>query len=113
MPQVAMECDACGVPILTSDRGGAQELLNCPELVFRAGSRADFYAKLQGILDNPSILSTALAGRARLYTPPEHYDLLRENFYQVVTPDLRKEMLPVSDASQKRQEICNASAKHR
>ncbi|HEY7327910.1 MAG TPA: glycosyltransferase [Gemmataceae bacterium] len=90
LPQVAMECVASGVPVLTSDLGGAQELLNCPELIFRAGSRADFYAKLQVILDNPSILSTALAGRARLYTPREHYDLLRENFYRDVTPDVKK-----------------------
>jgi glycosyltransferase involved in cell wall biosynthesis len=90
LPQVAMECVAFGVPILTSDRGGAQELLNCPQLVFRAGSRADFYAKLQGILDNPAILATALAGRARLYTPREHYDLLRENYYRSDTPDIIK-----------------------
>ncbi len=110
MPQVALECVASGVPILTSDRGGAQELLNCPELVFRAGSRADFYAKLQGILDNPDILSTALAGCARLYSPLEHYDLLREKYYREDTPDLREEMHPVGDASQKRREICNASA---
>jgi len=113
MPQVALECIASGVPILTSDRGGAQELLNCPELVFRAGSRADFYAKLQGILDNPAILSTALAGRARLYSPLEHYDLLRKNFYLEVPSDLRKEMQPVSDVAQKRREFCNASAMRR
>jgi glycosyltransferase involved in cell wall biosynthesis len=111
MPQVAMECVACGVPILTSDRGGAQELLNCPELVFRAGSRADFYAKLQGILDNPAILSTALTGRARLYTPYEHYELLREKYYLDSSPELSKERPSVSNALPKRPEICNASAK--
>lgn len=82
LPQVAIECVASGIPILTSDRGGAQELLNCPQLVFRAGSRADLYAKLEGILDNPSILTTALAGRSRLYTPAEHYESLRKHYYQ-------------------------------
>jgi glycosyltransferase involved in cell wall biosynthesis len=81
LPQVAIECVASGVPILTSNRGGAQELLGRRELVFKAGSRADFYAKLQGVLDNPSILAIALAGRARLYTPREHYERLREHFY--------------------------------
>ncbi len=81
LPQIAMECVASGVAILTSNRGGAQELLRCPELVFRAGSYTDFYAKLQGIVENPAILSTALAGRARLYTPWEHYDYLREKIY--------------------------------
>ena len=69
LPQVAMECVASGVPILTSDRGGAQELLSCRDLVFEAGSRTDFHAKIQNLLDNPEILSTALAGRSRLYTP--------------------------------------------
>jgi glycosyltransferase involved in cell wall biosynthesis len=91
LPQVAIECVASGVPILTSNRGGAQELLGCRELVFQAGSRTDFYDKLQGILDNPAILSTALAGRARLYTPREHYDLLREKYYRSATPN---EILP-------------------
>jgi glycosyltransferase involved in cell wall biosynthesis len=81
LPQVAIECVASGVPILTSNRGGAQELLDCRDLVFQAGSRADFYTKLQGILDNPDILSVALAGRARLFTTREHYDLLREKYY--------------------------------
>jgi hypothetical protein len=81
--------------------------------VFRAGSRDDFYAKLQGILDDPAILSTALAGRARLYSPLKHYDLLRQNFYQDVPLDLRREMHPVSDASAKRREISNASAMRR
>ncbi|HTU20388.1 MAG TPA: glycosyltransferase [Gemmataceae bacterium] len=81
LPQVAIECVASGIPILTSNRGGAQELLGCRDLVFRAGSRADFHAKIQGILDNPAILAKALAGRARLSTPQEHYDRLREKVY--------------------------------
>jgi glycosyltransferase involved in cell wall biosynthesis len=88
LPQVAIECVASGVPILTSNRGGAQELLGCRDLVFQAGSRADFYAKLQGILDNPNILAVALAGRSRLYTPREHYDLLREHYYLGDTSDV-------------------------
>jgi glycosyltransferase involved in cell wall biosynthesis len=81
LPQVAIECVASGVPILTSDRGGAQELLGCPDLVFRAGSCRDFYARLEAILENPSILHKILAGRARLYTPGEHYESLRQTCY--------------------------------
>jgi glycosyltransferase involved in cell wall biosynthesis len=87
LPQVAMESVAFGIPVLTSNLGGAQELLGCRELVFRAGDREDFYDKLQGILMNPAILSTALASCARLYTPREHYEILRGNFYRVVAPD--------------------------
>jgi glycosyltransferase involved in cell wall biosynthesis len=81
LPQVAIECVGSGIPILTSDAGGARELLGCPELVFRARSRSSLYARLQAILADPSILRTALAGRARLFTPDEHYDRLREEFY--------------------------------
>jgi glycosyltransferase involved in cell wall biosynthesis len=81
LPQVAIECVASGVPILTSNRGGARELLDCPELVFQAGSCRDFHDRLQGILDNPSILSAAMARRARLYTPAEHYTSLRQECY--------------------------------
>jgi glycosyltransferase involved in cell wall biosynthesis len=97
LPQIAMECVLSGVPILTSNRGGAQELLHCPELTFQAGSRTDFYRKLQGILDNPNILSNALAGRMRLYTPHEHYTLLREKYYLgTAASDENKEMLLVN-----------------
>ena len=79
LPQVAIECVASGVPVLTSNRGGAQELLGCRQLVFRAGSCDDFHAKLQDILDKPAILATALAERAPLYTPHEHYNCLRKS----------------------------------
>ena len=81
LPQVAIECVAHGVPVLTSDRGGARELLDCPALVFKAGSRADLYARLRAVLDDPDLLQSAVAGRMRLYTPDEHYDRLRREVY--------------------------------
>ena len=81
LPQVAIEMVGSGVPVLTSDLGGARELLNCPELTFRAGSRADFYAKLRGLLAAPDILRRAMIGRTRLFTPAEHYRTLRDEFY--------------------------------
>jgi glycosyltransferase involved in cell wall biosynthesis len=81
LPQVAIECVASGVPVLTSDRGGARELLDCPELVFKAGSRPDFYARLRAVLANPGLLRTAMAGRLRLDSPEEHYDRLRREVY--------------------------------
>jgi glycosyltransferase involved in cell wall biosynthesis len=85
LPQVAIECVASGVPILTSDRGGARELLNSPAMVFRAGSYADFFAKLGAILDNPQLLQTAMAGRSTLFTPEQHYDRLRSEIYRRTT----------------------------
>jgi glycosyltransferase involved in cell wall biosynthesis len=105
LPQVAIECVASGVPILTSDRGGAQELLGCRDLVFRAGSRRDLYAKLRGILDDPTILSTALAGRARLYTSRQHYERLREHFYRASVSDTNALASPLTVES-----VCAAQA---
>jgi glycosyltransferase involved in cell wall biosynthesis len=42
LPQVALEIMSHGVPILTSDRGGAQELAGNPDFVFAAGSTLAF-----------------------------------------------------------------------
>lgn len=50
LPQVAVEMHARHIPLLTSDRGGAQELGNCPALVFKAGNAPDFTHKLREIL---------------------------------------------------------------
>ena len=50
LPQVAIEMHARHIPLLTSHRGGAQELANCPAMVFRAGSLESFHARLAGIL---------------------------------------------------------------
>lgn len=50
LPQVAIEMHARHIPLLTSDRGGAQELGRCPEMVFRAGDSADFARVLGNVL---------------------------------------------------------------
>ncbi len=50
MPQVALEMMSHGVPLLTSDKGGAQELGGNADFVFPAGSRHGFAAKLARIL---------------------------------------------------------------
>lgn len=42
LPQVALEMHARHIPLVTSDRGGAQELGGSPALRFRAGDRQDF-----------------------------------------------------------------------
>jgi hypothetical protein len=50
LPQVAIEMHARHIPILTSDMGGAQELGNCPEMVFAAGDTTDFHARIAALL---------------------------------------------------------------
>jgi glycosyltransferase involved in cell wall biosynthesis len=81
LPQVAIECVASGVPVLTSDRGGARELLDCPALVFKAGSIPDFHARLSRLLDEPEQLGAAVAQCRILRTPEEHYEQLRAEVY--------------------------------
>ena len=51
MPQVAIEMHARHIPLLTSDLGGAQELGNCPEMVFRAGDTQDFAKRIHMLLN--------------------------------------------------------------
>src|SRR5262249_23128484 len=81
LPQVAIEFVGSGLPVLSSDLGGAQELLDCPRLTFRAGSFKDFFAKLQGVVDDPGLLGKAIAGRKRLLSTHEHYRILRDQYY--------------------------------
>ena len=51
LPQVALEMHCRHIPLLTSDRGGAQELSGNADYRFKAGDIADFAAKLTAILD--------------------------------------------------------------
>ncbi len=51
LPQVAIEMHARRIPMLTSDRGGAQELGGTDVLTFRSGDVGDFGAKLAHVLD--------------------------------------------------------------
>ncbi len=50
LPQVAIEMHARHIPLLTSDMGGAQELGNCPEMVFAAGDIGAFHARIEALL---------------------------------------------------------------
>lgn len=51
MPQVALEMHARHIPLLTSDKGGAQELALSRQFVFRAGDTRQFAARLNALLD--------------------------------------------------------------
>jgi glycosyltransferase involved in cell wall biosynthesis len=104
LPQVAIECVASGVPILTSDRGGARELLDCPALVFKAGSFADFFNRIEAILGDPDLPRAALARRRPLFTPEEHYQRLHCEIYQGATP-------PTHDARKPRDHVLTATAR--
>jgi len=57
LPQVAIEMVSRGIPVLTSDLGGACELGNNPKFIFRNGDTADFIGKLEQVLDREIMLS--------------------------------------------------------
>lgn len=50
LPQVAIEMHARHIPLLTSDRGGACELGGSADMVFAAGDRAAFGARISALL---------------------------------------------------------------
>jgi glycosyltransferase involved in cell wall biosynthesis len=58
LPQVAIEMAARGIPLLTSDRGGAQEIGSNPDFIFRSGSKGDFCTKLQRLISGEVPLGT-------------------------------------------------------
>jgi len=51
LPQVAIEMHSRHIPLITSDRGGAQELGRCPDLVFRANDTGSFHQVIGRVLD--------------------------------------------------------------
>jgi glycosyltransferase involved in cell wall biosynthesis len=58
LPQVAIEMAARGIPLLTSDKGGAQEIGSDPDFIFRSGSKSDFCTKLQRLVSGDVPLGT-------------------------------------------------------
>lgn len=76
LPQVAIEMHSRHIPLLTSDRGGAQELGACPDLVFKAGDTADFAHVLTRILDGTTTTAMYWSRANPPVEMPEHLDAL-------------------------------------
>ncbi len=72
LPQVAMELKAMGIPVLSSNLGGASELTKCDAFCFQAGDCDSFVAKLKNIMDNPLLLKNYYEDGIRLNTIDEH-----------------------------------------
>ena len=78
LPQVAIEMVSLGIPIMTSNLGGAQELCVLPEFVFEAGNIGNFIDKLEGIVKNSSLLEAFWKNGVKLTTMDEHIKQLCE-----------------------------------
>lgn len=76
LPQVALEMHARHIPLITSDRGGAQELGRAPGFIFRAEEAQDLHRLLRRVLEG-ALQPADYWARAR---PPtgmaEHLDAL-------------------------------------
>lgn len=72
LPQVAIEMVSRGIPILTSDRGGAGEIADNAQFSFTAGSTASLQERLQAIVDGRLSLAAFWSNPPRLYSMEEH-----------------------------------------
>ena len=80
LPQVAIEMKAYGIPILTSDRGGAKELTIAEDFCFRAGDVGDFHEKLSAFAAAPERLGGYWANAPKLPTMEEHIEDLMKYY---------------------------------
>lgn len=78
LPQVAIEFVANGVPIITSDLGGAQELSKVKEFIFKNNNINDFQKKLISIIKNRNLLDEYFGSQIELVTLEKHIIKLLE-----------------------------------
>ncbi len=76
LPQVAIEFVSHGVPVLTSDLGGAREIAAKPAFVFRAGSIRAFHERVRTFADHRDQLADFWDGPLTLRTVTQHFDEL-------------------------------------
>lgn len=72
LPQVAIEQIAYGVPILVSDLGGAKELVNNNDFIFKAGNQKEFIEKLLKIKNDRKKLEEFWENNSKLTTMDKH-----------------------------------------
>ena len=82
LPQVAIELVASGVPILTSNLGGAHELFSDNDFVFEANNYDDFVLKLKNIIDNKNKLNEFFENTNKLTTMDEHINKIKSYYKQ-------------------------------
>ncbi len=80
LPQVAIELVSRGVPILTSDRGGAQEIAAEASFTFRTDSPRDLPERLAALARKEIVLASFWSNPIRIYSLEEHVQDL-ERYY--------------------------------
>lgn len=83
LPQVAIEMHARHIPLLTADRGGAQELGNCPDMVFAAGNIAAFHNRINALLSDQFDPNAYWQGALAPVSMPDHIEALFQDYTRV------------------------------
>jgi glycosyltransferase involved in cell wall biosynthesis len=84
LPQVAIELVAHGVPVLSSDLGGAKELCGAnPRFVYRHGNANDLISKILFFVDNRRALATYNDRGLELMDMRRHLEILRSHYYGI------------------------------
>lgn len=81
MPQVAIEMQSSGVPILCSDCGGASELPNSADFMFAAGDEVAFAKKLIAIYEDRDLLKNYWKHSMKPVSMDAHVKRLLEKIY--------------------------------
>lgn len=76
LPQVTFELLACRVPVLCSNRGGAQEFVRHPAFIFDPTKPGDFQNKLRIIRENPHLLTEFWQKARRIRSLEQHFQEL-------------------------------------
>jgi glycosyltransferase involved in cell wall biosynthesis len=85
LPQTAIELVSRGIPILTSDRGGAQEIAHNPAFTFTAGAHDDFVARICRLANRDLPLADFWNADMRIFSMDAHVaDLMR--YYRPTSP---------------------------
>jgi len=78
LPQVTFELLACRVPVLCSNRGGAQEFVRHPAFIFDPAKKGDFQQKLLNIRENPHLLAEFWQEARAVRSLEQHFQELIE-----------------------------------
>ena len=80
LPQVAIEMVSRGIPVLTSDLGGASEIGNNAKFIFKNNDVEDFLDKLGRLLNRETLLSAFWENAMKPLTFDEHVKQLQATY---------------------------------
>ena len=73
LPQVTLELLACRVPVLCSDRGGAQEFVRHPAFIYDPDKAGDFRSRLSDLQQVPTLLDDFWRAARMPRTMDQHF----------------------------------------